>query len=89
MQSSQTVGQKDHAATLYPMQSNHNSSAILASRPKATISQFSDKALLNYSAYQSVNSGIGGGNPIIVNQTQYSTEAINKPKGLMPGYPKK
>ena len=67
MNSSQNVVNHNHAATLYPMQSNHNSSAILAARPKATISQFSDKALLNYSAYQSVNSGLGGGNPIIVN----------------------
>jgi len=37
--------------TYHPMQSTHNESAIMQSRQKPVVDQFSDKALVNYQPY--------------------------------------
>lgn len=70
------------------MQSNQHNSAILNSRKKAVVEQFSEKALHNYSAYQSVN--IIGGNPLLViSKSKFENVGDDEPKRLMPNYPKK
>jgi hypothetical protein len=37
------------------MQSNHNTSAIIQARPKPTVDQFSEKALVDYQSFLSVD----------------------------------
>lgn len=51
----------------HPMQSQHNQSAIMQSRPQANVDKFSDKALVGYQPYQSVDS-FGQSNPVMLRQ---------------------
>jgi hypothetical protein len=72
----------------HPMQSTHNASAIMQARQKPVVDQFSDKALVDYKPYQSVDS-FGQSNPVMLRQAKQSGAANfdNRPKRLMPNFP--
>jgi hypothetical protein len=81
--------QDGQQSILYPMVSNHNNSALLKSRPKPAVAQFSAKALHDYSAYQSVDD-LGQSNPLLINMSSRDKNLRdNEPKRLMPNFPKK
>ena len=50
--------------------------------------QFSEKALHNYTAYQSVNT-LGGNPLLVINNSKFENNGDDEPKRLMPNYPKK
>lgn len=57
--------QQNLGSSFQPMLSNHNASAIMQARQKPAVDQFSEKALVDYLPYQSVD-GFGTSNPIML-----------------------
>ena len=71
----------------HPMQSTHNASAIMQARQKPVVDQFSDKALVDYQPYQSLDS-FGQSNPVMLKKKVGQTERFDdRPKRLMPNFP--
>lgn len=73
---------------MYPMQSNQHNSAILNARQKPVVGMFSEKAVHNYSAYQSVNT-LGGNPMLVVNNSKFENIGVDEPKTLIRNQPKK